>query len=133
MSFLSLLTVLQAPQSFWPESVTGWITVVGFVGTVTTLLWQRSRKEAQDTAHADQVTRDLTLMRQDITADINGLGQRVTKNREDLESMNVVITGMLQTQATLMAESKNTNAAVGRIEQKLDGVLTRFFAPASPS
>jgi hypothetical protein len=144
---MSLSSLLQAPESFWPESIAGWIAVMLGIFNLATLLWHRARKEAQDEARAEQVRRDLDSMRQSVTSelngvrsgmtsDLNGYGQRLQRVEEEVAGIHVVTTGMLTSIATLTADVRHTreiadsiDVKADRIDQKVDRILTRPSPP----
>jgi hypothetical protein len=137
------VVALLAPDPDWQVTAAGWLGMLVSLGTLVTLFWQRARKEGHDEARVKRqeerftefrraVTSDVTTLRADMTADLNGMGKRVDNIEEKVDGMNVVVTGVLQTQATLMADGRHMAETTDRIERKLDSVLTRFFSPPSP-
>ena len=62
------------PGQFWPSTITGWITVIGFLTSTAWFLYQMGRWAQKLEAHKDENKREL-----------NGIGERVKRTELGLE------------------------------------------------
>jgi uncharacterized coiled-coil protein SlyX len=117
------------PEGFWPITVVGWITILGFIGTSVYVIFQTGRWSQKMETHKDEVKRAL-----------DGFGTRVGRiemgmqheeGRTDALEVQVATTqGRYEALIALLGEAKGSvdqfrvglQNSTDKIEQKIDGL-----------
>jgi hypothetical protein len=68
MSYELAQLTIPKPEGFWPATIVGWITFVGFLGSAAWIVFKTGRWSSQ-----------LDNFKDDCTANLNAFGGRVTK------------------------------------------------------
>jgi hypothetical protein len=99
---LVLLAAIPAPESFWPATVVGWITVVGFIGGSVVYLIDRGRREEK----------------------INGWGKRVDETAGELAHIRGVQEEHARVMAGIVAAQERITEALGEAKKSAEDCET---------
>lgn len=93
LSFLAQLPTPTAPEGGWPVTVSGWVTLLGFIATFLFLVYDRVFGKAKAIAKVDGNIERLTEK-------LQSLDTRLCSQIEDVEQTQKVMDGHLATLST---------------------------------
>jgi SMC interacting uncharacterized protein involved in chromosome segregation len=126
--FALLLQIeIPKPEGFWPVTIVGWVTVIGFIATSAWLLIQAGRWTAQLESHKKEVTTDMNAFGGRLSR--LELGKEHEEGRVDaLEVQQSRTQGQYEALIALIGEAKGSveqfrvgmMASGEKVERKID-------------
>lgn len=129
---------IPAPEGFWPATITGWITILGFIGSAAWMVYLTGRWAQKLESNKSEIRNEFATHKKEVTDACNGVGGRVSKIELDMvhdggrvDALEVQMSrtqGQYEALITLLGEAKASvdqfragmSASGEKIERKID-------------